>query len=508
MLRFSASAALRGASRVAASAVLSAHRQLVHTPVRSGKAALQPPAWIEQLRQDAKTTEKSISYDIKVYDELSWRRKRFTFDKELWDPMRMSSILRNRLCLGNEGAEYTVIGEAFVFPDREDSPIVNEPQRVCALLWDHNSSTEKVMIQLSEHFPPLLWHTVKPTLGALRKVFSEFLDVDAEHMKKYLPYYEEVQNRIETQMDEKLTGTLSPSHMKDKFIEDMRKRDPRSVELDYPNEYNIFLGLTPHFRVTEDQLMKKNPFVFGWPMLLSDGNEYLEDTPLRMAAFRTVYSKSLLMFHTRLDLQVDHRQTHLPGDDVEDILLEMPVFCTVNYPTNTRLSGGRPLVQRFNQVMGTSYPLGIPVDVLATFARESTVKGERELLEELKFLTAASQKAPELERVFRVSEDQLSSNKIIGQLAYTIVYLALVNYQKFVEDVFKVYWNHPSDLIRVACAKGAHIVERQDLVEQLIQAEPEGRCKTMLMTTMHLHTETHPAKAACSERKTAERNLW
>ncbi|EPY24564.1 hypothetical protein STCU_07117 [Strigomonas culicis] len=466
---------------------------------RAASQQASPPAWIEQLRQDAKSAEKSISYDIKIYNELSWRRKRFTFDKELWDPAKMSGILRQRLCLGDENAEYTVIGEAFPFPDREDSPVINEPQRMCTLLWDHSSPTPKILIQLSEHFPPLLWHTIKPTLPSLKRVFGEFLDVDAAHMKRYLPYYEEVQHRLETRMDERLTDTLSPSHVKNQFIEDMRRRDPRSVELDYPQEHSLFLGTCAHFRLVEDRLMKANPFVFGWPLLLSDGNVHLEDTPLRMAAFRTVFSKSLLMLHTRLDLQVDHRQAHIPGlDDKEDLLLEMPVFCTVNYPTNTRMSGGRPLVQRFNSVMGTSYPLDMPVDVLAAFARESTVKGERELLEELRFLTAAAAKAPDTERVFRVSEDQLSANRIVGQLAYTIVYLALVNYPRFVEDVYDVYARHPSDLVRVACAKGAHIVERQDLVEQLIAAEPEGRPREMLRRTMHLAAAaaaTDPASA-------------
>jgi len=69
-------------------------------------------------------------------------------------------------------------------------------------------------------------------------------------------------------------------------------------------------------------------------------------------------------------------------------------------------------------------------------------------------------------------------------LAYTIVYLALMNYPQFVENVFDVYWRHPSDLVRVACAKGAHIVEQQDLVEKLIAVEPEGRAKVMLKSTL------------------------
>ncbi|KAH9577168.1 hypothetical protein LSM04_002751 [Trypanosoma melophagium] len=453
-------------------------------------STVQPPSWISQLRSEAKRSEKAISYDVKIYDEMAWRRRRFTFDKDLWDPSRMSSIVRRRLCLGNEEAEYTVIGEVFAFPDREDAPVVNDPNHTCKILWDHNSPTEKLLIQLSEHFPPLLWHAVKPSLESLKRIFSEFLEVDTQHMKKYLPYYESIQNSVETATNETLAGTLSPSSLKNRFVEDMRRRDPKTIELDFPNEHNLFLGTAPHFRLVEDKMMKSNPFVFGWPLLLSDGNEHLDGTPLRMAAFRTVYSKSMLMFHTRLDLQVDHRLSCLEDGDNEEILLDVPIFCTVNYPQNNRMCGGRPLVQRFNDTMGTSYPLDTPVDVLAALAKENTVKGVKELLEELKFLTAASERTPEPERVFRISEDQLSSNRIIGLLAYTIIYLALVNYDRFVEDVFNVYKGHKSDLVRVACAKGAHIVERADLIKDLIAVEPEVRCKKLLQASMHGVTET------------------
>ncbi|CBH10662.1 hypothetical protein, conserved [Trypanosoma brucei gambiense DAL972] len=441
-------------------------------------ANLQKPSWIAQLCSDAQKSEKTISCDVKVYDELSWRRRRFSFDKELWDPARMSSIVRRRLCLGNEEAEYTVIGEAFAFADREDSPVVNEPQRSCKLLWDHNSSVEKLLIQISDHFPPLLWYAVKPTLESLKRIFSEFLDVDAEHMKKNLPYYESVQNAMETSTQERLGVTLSPTSVKDRFVADMRRRDPKDLELDYPCEYSVFLGTSPHFRLVEDRMMKSNPFVFGWPLLLSDGNEHLDGTPLRMAAFRTVYSKSLLMFHTRLDLQVDHRLAS--SEAGEETLLDVPIFCNINYPKNTRLCGGKPLVQRFNTVMGTTYPLDTPVDILAALAKEQCVKGPNELLEELRFLTAAAERAPDEERVFRISDDQLSANRIVGQLAYTIIYVALVNYDRFIKDVFDVYKTHRSDMVRVACARGASIVGRPDLIEQLISAEREGPCKNML----------------------------
>eukprot|EP00796_Vickermania_ingenoplastis_P007210 gene7210-5067_t len=446
------------------------------------------PSWIPKLKEDIKKSEKAAAYDIKIFDSLSWRRKKYAFDKDWWNPNSMSSITRRKLCLGEEEAEYTVIGEAFPFPDREDSPVINEPRRMCSLLWDHRSPAEKLMIQLSDHFPPLLWHTIKPSCEGLTRIFSEFVDVDAQHMKKHLPYYEQVQNSMETLLKEKLTETMSPSHIKNKFIEDMRKRDPRSVEMDYECEHNVYLGTVPHFRLMEDRYMKMNPFLFGWPLLLSEGNDHLHDTPLHMAAFRTIFSKSLLLLHSRLDMQVDHRLTHLlPDDNIEDVVLEMPLFCTINYPRNTRLCGGRPLVERYNSVMGTSFPTDTPVDVLATFAMEPVVKGEKELMEELRFLAAASEKAPDVERVFRLSEDQLSSNRIVGQLAYTIVYLALIGCEKtFEEDVYKQFCRHPSDLVRVACGKAAQVLGKPDLLHNLIHQEPEGRAKAMMTSALSM----------------------
>lgn len=439
------------------------------------------PPWAKDLKAASKASEKHISYDIKIFDELAWRKQRFVFKKDSWDPAKMSTILRNKLCLGNESQEFTVIGEAFPFPDRDDSPVINEPQFSCKLLWDHNSPTEKIMIQLSDHFPPLLWITVKPTLEALRKVFSEFIEADAQHMNKYLPYYESVQNGLESTTSEKFGDKLSNVSMKDKFIEDMRKKDPRTITTDWPNEHSMYLGTTEHFRIMEDDLMKRNPFVFGWPLLVGDGNQFMEGTPFRMSAFRTIFSKSMLMLNTRLDLQLDHRQANLAPTDDDDVVLEIPLFCTVNYPVNARMCGGKALVERFNKVMGTTYPLDMPVDVLATFAREQTVKGVTELLSEMEFLDAASKKVPDVERVIRLSPDMMSGNRIVGQLAYTIVYLSITGYDDFIEKIFHRFENHPADIIRVACAKGAHVFQRGDLIDKLVAREEVGsRVRLML----------------------------
>jgi len=437
--------------------------------------------WINTLRDLAKLSEKSISYDVKIFDEMAWRRRPFQFDRVAWDPNTMSITLKQKLCLGEQDREYTVIGEAFPFPDREDSPVINNPANCCRLLWDHHSPTEKIMVQLSEHIPPILWITIKPTLAALRKLFSEFLEADTQHMKKYLPYYEEVQNKLESREREKFGEGLSDHALKDQFVEDMRRKDPSTLQFDWTENHTMYVGTSEHFRLVEDRYMKESVFVFGWPLLMGDGNHYLENTPLRVCAFRTIFSKSMVLFHTRLDLQLDHRQCKLEAADEADILLEIPIFVTVNYPKNTRLCGGAALIERFNKVMGTSFPLTMPIDVIATLLRESNnLKGARELREEMLFLKAASEKVPDVERVIRLSPDMLGSSRILGQLSYIIVYLAIVEYDDWVTDVYQRFCSHASDMIRVACAKGAHISQRDDLVDELVKAEAEGRTKRLI----------------------------
>jgi hypothetical protein len=446
------------------------------------------------LREDAKKSEKDISYDIKIYDELGWRKRKFEFHRSYWDPNHMSLAMRTKLCLGQEDREYTVIGEAFPFPDREDSPVVNVPNEPCTLLWDHNSPTEKIMIQLSPYFPPILWLTVKPNIAALRKIFREFMECDTEHMKRYLPYYESVQNKIESQQKEKLGEGLSQSALKDQFVEDMRQKDPQNLELDWQHNHSMFCGVIEHFRLVEDKYMKKNPFVFGWPLLLGENNHHLAEKPLRVAAFRTLFSKSIIMLHTRLDLQLDHRQCKLTEDDETDIFLDLPLFVTVNFPENSRLCGGKALIERFNKVMGTSFPDETPVDVIAALLMENQLKGVPQLVEELEFLKKASEKVPDVERVIRLSQDMIGTSRILGQLAYTIVYLAIMDQPDWIENVFDRFRRHDSEMIRVACAKGAHILCRDDLVFQMIDDEPIGRCRELIKLSVSMPAAKYGTK--------------
>lgn len=520
----------------------------------------EPPKWIGELKRQGKTQEKSLSYDLKIFDEMIWQRLPFSFDAlqqqhqstnassgkganatapqlSFWDTHTLPSNVRSKLCLGNEAKEYTLVGEIFPFPDRDDSPVVNEPRFMARLWWDHESPTEKLLIQLSPMFPPLLWLSIRPTLDALRKVFREFLNADAAHMKENLPYFEELQSRVEAQTKEKLGDGLSPQTLREAFVDGMRQRDPATLRLDWtgaasvvwteeaasappkehepfpvpamPTVWNAQIGTTEHFRLVEDNFLKRNPFVFGWPLLLSDGNVHMEGSPMKCCAFRTIYSKSLLLIHSRLDLQVDSKMMKLPsgrgGDEDHDghnVVLDIPVFLTVNYPTNVRLSGGAAFVKRINDAFNTSFPSDMPIDVIAALLREPFVKGVVELRKDIAFLTLAAEKVPhDLERTIRLATQHNATNRILGQLAHTIVYLAILEDPKWKQDCYDLFCAHPCEMVRMACAKGAEVLGAPELIEALVAKEADGRGKELMKMMLEVAIATHGGPTAEQQQR-------
>lgn len=440
----------------------------------------QVPAWIPELRRAVKDEPL---FDTAVFDELAWRRMPYrppAPDKDDREAHALSTTVMQKLCLGDMQREYTLIGESMLFADRNDSPVINEPAVPARLYWDHSSPTEKLLVQLAPAFPPLLWLSIRPTRDALKKLFGEFLEVDSQHMKLALPQYEDLQNSIETQHREKFGESLPPFRMKDAFMDRMRARDPATLALEWPLEHGLFCRTVPHFGVEEERMRRFNPYVFGWPLMLSEGNHHLAGTAMRMAAFRTVYSKSLLLFHTRLDLQVDPRLTRVEADDEPDVLLDVPVLATVNYPKNTRLSGGPAFVKRFNTAMETSFPLDTPVDVLGAFIGDTMPKGVLELRAEAAFLEQALTKTPDVERVVRLAQELQGTSRMVGRLAFDIVYLALLEDPQWEADCFLRHGASQHVMLRVACAKGAMILQRPDLVQRLVIAERDARTRKLM----------------------------
>lgn len=461
----------------------------------SSSSKQEIPAWIPELRRAVKDAP---IFDTAIFDELAWRKVPYrapTPDKADPEGSALSTVTMQKLCLGDIKREYTLIGETMLFADRNDSPVINEPAVPAKLYWDHSSPTEKLLIQLAPAFPPLLWLSVRPTHDALKKLFGEFLEVDSLHMKQALPQFEEVQSSIEAQHREKFGESLPSFRMKDAFMERMRARDPASMALEWPMEHGIFVRTVPHFTAEEERMRRFNPFVFGWPLMLSEGNHHLEGTAMRMAAFRTVYSKSLVLLHSRLDLQVDPRLTKVEADDEPDVLLDVPVMATINYPKNTRLSGGPAFVKRFNAAMETSFPLDTPVDVLGAFIKDVAPKGVAELRAEAAFLEQALAKTPDVERVVRLAEDLHGTSRMVGRLGFDIVYLALLEDPQWEQDLFAKYSHSQHAMLRVALAKGAMILQRPDLVERLVAVERDARCKKLMQLCLNDATPAVPPPA-------------
>ena len=159
------------------------------------------PTWLTEMIEASKKLKRDMrSQDLHFYDTSEWQRRAHSFDNEVWDPNNMTMVAKQRLCLGQPHKEYTLIGEIFSFPDQEDNPVVNNPGRPAKLWWDHSSPTQKVLVQLSDHFPPLLWPGVIPQCESLLNLFTEFLDIDAKHMKLNIDEYESKQKSYEEQL--------------------------------------------------------------------------------------------------------------------------------------------------------------------------------------------------------------------------------------------------------------------------------------------------------------------
>eukprot|EP00760_Papus_ankaliazontas_P012847 PhM_4_TR15588/c0_g1_i1/m.80927 len=445
---------------------------------RSRRAfAQQLPPWYNTFSSDAKAynTGSKISYDLRVNDPALWYKRPFEFDHQVWNPNTMTESVKRRLCMGDVGKEYTFLGEVFSFPDAEDSPVVNNPQHPARLWWDHSSPTEKVLVQLTPHTPPLLWLGIKPSVAAIKKVFGEFLDADAEHMAKYLPEYEQRQQEIEKQFGAELANDDTNKHrVKEIIMAEMRKKDPRTFELDWEQSHSLFLGTFDNFRAIENRFLYGNAFTFGWPLLVAEGNEFLEDTPVRMSAFRTLLSKSIILLQGRLDLQLDPRRGTLDGaEHGDELVLDVPVFASINYRKNERMCGGSALIQRYNSLMGTQYPTDIPVDVLCALCREETVKSVGQVREEVAFLSKVNETGVDRERHPRLPAYLHASSKVVGQLAYAITYLACMDDDRWVEDIFNRFKDHPEGVVRVGCAKGAMIYNQPQLAVAMAQTEKD-----------------------------------
>ena len=421
-------------------ATRSLHRRVfqLHRQYALSRAYATEPDWLAGMRARADNDKQfTISYEMDFYTEDKFRRAKFEFDPDTWDAIELPEHVKDKLCLEQRDREYVCIGEGFTFPDNNDNPVVNSPDNPASFWWDPSSSTPKMLIQLGPHFPPALWLPVKPDYDALKRVFSEFLSVDAHMMKKHMLYFEGMQAEMEAKAGRPL-AEIQPERMRDLIVDNRRRVDPASVEMDWEQTSNLFIGTVDYYREGEESFLN-NPFLFAWPVLLGHENHHQQDSLIKTSVFRSVYSKSTLTVVGREDLQIDPT-----APDEQQFAMHVPLFATVNYPKNQRMCGGAGLVKRFNRLFGTSHALDTPVDVLAACVG-NVVKGPAALREDLEHLVAALPAVSRLERERRECANSISM---------LVAHLAVLRDAGWREDILGRFKYSHLTAVRVACAKG------------------------------------------------------
>ena len=451
------------------------------------------PEWLTAFINDytakiqALADPKANTYEIRLFSPEQWVTKPFEFHTEFWRPNEMTDIQKRRLCIGDTAKQYTLIGEAFAFPVAEDHPIIHESNAPAKIWWDISSKTPKLLVQLSEHLPPLLWLGIAPKIDALKKVLEEFLQTDSRCMQKNLSEAEASHERICRQLGADADTIASKKHqMKDLYLNELRQKPPTDFAVDWENDTCVYVGSCDSLPALERTWMKTNPFVFGWPILMSDGNVHMENRSVQLAAFRTILSKSIILLTCRRDLQVNTQRLVKAGNTREDLsvadelTMETPVFLYINYPKNTKMSGGEAFVKRFNQLMKTNLPIDLPVDVLGVLCRESLCKTSDDILGEAQALNQAILGgAVSQERHPRLPSLLHSTTRAVGELAYNIMYLASMQYPAW-EVIFAQFAKHPESTVRLALAKGSMILEKPELVRSLVEHEGDVGVKESL----------------------------
>ncbi|KNH03778.1 hypothetical protein XU18_4854 [Perkinsela sp. CCAP 1560/4] len=448
---------------------------------QGGNTMPQVPDWLKTLRTEyvdkiQMNTAKRNTYDIHIFDPARWTTMQYLFPQESWNPNEMTGIHKRRLSLGDESKHYTQIGEVFSFPSAEDHPIIHESNTPAKIWWEIGSKTPKILLQLNEHFPPSLWLSIAPKLDAIRTLSEEFLQIDSKCMHKNLKDAEESHEKYLQQLGGGSSNVSEKKHqLKDLYLNELRQKDPASFNVDWENDVCIYLGSHNSLAQLERDWMRTNPFIFGWPLLLSDGNSYMEKRSTHLAAFRTLMSKSILLLVNHRDISLNNR-----GDTAECLTSETPTFVFVNYPKNKCLCGGEAFVKRFNSLMGTKLPTDLPVDVLALLAREQIVKTVEQIVDETSVFESVVTKGPESERHPRLPAILQSSTRAVGQMAYNIMYLACMQYQDW-DTLFSRLAQHKEATIRLALAKGSMLLGRDNLVRDLAKKEEDYETRCVLL---------------------------
>ena len=404
-----------------------------------------------------------------------------------------------------------------------DNPVESTPEMDCSLWWDAEDDTQRLYLQLGPQFPPLLWFPIKPSSSTVSRIFDDFEQNNTKYLESATPHYEaylssgslalessELKDSITPQISSHSTSPQStttvssnqivswaaPGEVGDLYRRTAGLLSSLTIKREYENNIWYHLGSTVSPEEVESK-MNKNSFLFTrYPMTVISGEQRTKPgpRPVLCTTYRTIFSKSIIMFTTRDD--EPHINVTVSNKKYDE---ESGLYCCVDHPSSVRMSGGAAVVERFNREFGTDYPITTPVDVLGALAlfrskalsqiekEYNVVAGtffggtkdavaevarrqqltlpeeDQKYLNDLKTLAHSSDSA--------IADD--ASHPVNSQVLQYIRRLAIMKYPDFEQKCFLPFWNLPSKHIRVKVHEACCIAGRPDLADLLLSRESD-----------------------------------
>lgn len=124
------------------------------------------PPFLRELQKDKLLIKK---YDVEWYEQP--QEESFQWQNDIWENVLLPDADKIRLSYGRD-RKFLKVGECFAFPSFRDCPVrFSSTQR--AYLWiDPQAKQDKILFQMTECFPPLLWIPLRPSTETLKKLFD------------------------------------------------------------------------------------------------------------------------------------------------------------------------------------------------------------------------------------------------------------------------------------------------------------------------------------------------
>ena len=473
-----------------------------------------------------------------------------------WSPRAADADVRARLARGDPGYRYRRVtgagaaGLAYHFAAPADSPYDAVPTEGTALWHDAERAPDepKLLLQLAPQFPPLLWIPVRPTaasVAAVRAAFARNDEAFAENaaltLERYLEAGSGAAARDEAAVEARVAlgpgaaalavvdadadgpvaaaaltpvsaayalGAVTPYAERGDALDLHWRAAGRLAAVAQPREHEgsawYHLGTTPSPEDVEARMIG-NPFVYGrWPSAVVGGEQRrsARENTVLCSTFRTLFSKSSITFTTREDephVSVNVEAEKKEGGGGHEYAEHAALYCHVDYPKSTLMSGGRQVVERYNRAFGCDYPLDLPVDVLAAlalFAPKAVTQVSDEYgvaagtfldLTKDAALEVAKRQREHLSEKERAYVDTLAtatrnadpvvaddaSHPAVTALGHYIRRLAVMRYPEFEERCFKPFWSSDSKYIRVKVHEACLLAGRADLAQVMLARESD-----------------------------------